>query len=242
MNQLISISDVRKYRQLGKQINADSFSGHVLTIQENELTELLGDALSYDMFNFLENGFTDVNETYEYINSNTFKILDADKTDLFNSSLKINDNIFVIITNVIFNSTDTIITVSGYDLPTTITSVANSLETKYIELLNGTTYMKDNDTVKFKGLRAYIIWNLLISLLVDGSLKQSDVGNFQILGDNIQKSSNSDVKIAKSEYSQNATREYNKIIDFISNKTSVYTLYKNNNTQQNISDYDFFII
>ena len=242
MNQLINISDVRKYRQLGKQINADSFAGHVLTIQENELTELLGDAFSYDMFNFLENGFTDVNETYEYVSSNTFKVLDADKTNLLNYSLKINDNIFVIITSAVFDSTDTLITVSGYELSATINSVSYSEETKYILLLNGTTYTKNNNLVKFKGLRPLLVWNLLISLLIDGSLKQSDIGNFQILGDNFQKSNQADIKIAKSEYLQNATRENNKIIDYLSNNTNIYTLYQNNESQRNISDFDFFII
>ncbi len=242
MIQLINISDVRKYRQLGKQVNIDSFNGHLRTVQETILTPLLGRSLSYDFFNYLKNGFTDVNETYEYISADTFKILASDKTNLLNFALKINNTIFVKVIEATFDSTDTIIKVSGYDLSSPITSVFYSSETKYVDLLNGTIYITNNETIEFTGLRPFLSWHLLVSYLVDGSLKQSDVGNIQILGDNFQKSSQSDVKIAKSDYLQNATVEYNNIIEYLSNNTNIYTLYKNNNTKQNLSDYDFFIV
>ena len=78
MQILINISDVRKYRQLGKQINADNFNGHVRTIQENQLTELFGDVLAYDFFDFLDNGFSDLSQTYLTTSSTTFKATDVD--------------------------------------------------------------------------------------------------------------------------------------------------------------------
>jgi hypothetical protein len=242
MTQLINNADVRKYRQLGKQTDTTNFDGHVKTIQENELTELLGEELSYDLFNFLNNGFTDVAETYEFINVNSFKILNSDKTLLINCSLKINNTIFVKVSDAYLDDADTIIEVIGYDLSNTISSVAYSTETKYMNLVNGIVYIKNGNPINFKGLRPFLIWNLLVSYLVDGSLKQSDVGNFQILSDTFQKSNNNDIKIAKSEYLQNATREGNKIIAFLSNNTNIYTLYNNNTDKQNISDFDFFIV
>ena len=209
MRILLKIADVRKYRQLGKQ--SDGFDGFVRTIQQNQLTELLTPKLTYDFFNFLETGFTNFVGTFEYISETQFRVVGVDVSSWTDYSLRINNEVFVIVKSAVFDAVDTIVTITGYDLPATITTVDFSLENKYIKLLNGTVY----DSQSFEGLRPFLSWNFISAHLTDGSLKQSDVGNFNILGDNFQRPGTGQINEAKSDYSQNILRENNKIIAYL---------------------------
>jgi len=239
MQILINISDVRKYRQLGKQINTDNFNGHVRAIQENQLTELIGSGLAYKFFDFIDNGFTNLTGIFTYISVNSFKALASDLSLLSGNALKINSDIFVICETAIYDGTDTVLTVKGYELPTTISNIGFNINTDYVNLLNGKTYTDSGNTVFFTGLRPFLVWNLLISLINDNNLKQSDVGNVSILGDNFALASTAQLNMARSEYQQNANRESNRIINYIN---SVNLSGASTQSRVNTISTDFFII
>jgi hypothetical protein len=247
---LLTIDDVRKYRQLGKQKNLDSFFGRVREMQDNQLFDLLGAAMHYDFFNFLQNGFTPYVATAFVKLSNTeITIEAADVTNLIDYAIRINEDIFGIVTGAIFDGTDTVLTISGNSLsteitqivPNTITSLAYSVDTEYINLLNGTTYIYNSVTYRYNGLRPYLTWLFLASFALSDNVKHGDVGNFNIVGDNIQQPSVSQLKMLKSEYQQNAAREANNITDFLNQNSTDYDLW-NFTPQENPLNFDMFII
>jgi len=196
MRLLINITDVRKYKQIGKQINADSFNGHVRTVQENQLTELLGKDLSYALFDYLNNNWTLSGETFERVSDTEIKAINVDLSGWNDYSIRLNKGLFLIAESANFDGTDTILTVTGNNLsntvdeygvlqlkyvPDTITSVEHKVDNSYTLLLNG------DEAENYNGLRPFLSWHFAVSYLVDGSLKQNDVGNINVTGDLFQK-------------------------------------------------------
>jgi hypothetical protein len=242
MKILTTINDVRKYRQLGKQLNSDNFEGRVREVQENELTELLGNALSYDLFNFLDNGFSSQAGTFTRQSITQFTIVGADLSAWTSDySLRINSNVFVNVVSATFGGADTIIIVEGYDLPSEITTVEYSAQNKYIKLLNGESYSKNGDTISFNGLRPFIIWKFLAIFATDGNVKHSDTGNFSITSANFQNPTRAEIAAAKSTYLENSTREENRIIDYLNEKNTDFPLWEQKGNE-NIIDFDFIVI
>lgn len=242
MRILINISDVRKYRQLSKQVNSDSFSGHARTIQQNQLSELLGIELFTDFINFLDSGFTNYAGTFTIDSATKITVSGADVSSWVNYSLRLNNDTFVVVDSAVFGGVDTVLTVSGYDLPTNVTTLDFSTENKYTKLLNGETYTNSNGNfVLFYGLRPYLCWHFLSAYLVDGSMKQSDLGNINILGENFTGASSFQLKESKSEYLQNTIRQSNFIKEYLNQKESDFQLWKST-TKENIVNYDFFIV
>lgn len=240
MQILTTISDIRKYRQLGIQTNTDSFEGRIREVQENELTELLGRALSYDFFNFLDAGFTTQAGTFTRDSDTQFTAVGIDLSSWVGYSLKINSSVFVIVTAAVF-STDTIITVEGYVLPALLTVMEFSTENKYIELLNGTPCVLNGKTINFNGLRPFISWKFLAIFISDGNVKHSDVGNFSITSENFQRISSGERSAAKSTYLQNSTREENHIIDYLNENSSDFPLWSSKRNE-NIENFNFIVI
>lgn len=242
MRKLINIQDVRNNaKQIGKQINEDSFNAYLTRIQKRQLQELLGQALFYDFFNFLDNSFTNYSGTFTYSSETTFIIEGVDVTAWNGYSLRINENIFVIITNAVLSVSDTVLTVTGYDVPENIESVAFSSETKYIELLNGCTYEFEGNNILFDGLRGFLSYHWIASYLIDGDLKQNDKGNFQITGDLFQGVSSGAKNMARAEYLENALDEYNKIVQYLDINSSDFTLWESKN-KENLNSLTYGII
>lgn len=240
---LTSINDIRKYRQLGKQLNQENFEGRVREVQENELTELLGRALSYDFFNSLETNWTNIVQTFERISDVSFKILviDLSATILPGYAIRINENTFVIVKTCTFDTTDTIIEIEGYNLPDVLTIIDYKAENKYIKLLNGCPYTKDTHFINFNGLRPFISWKLLAIFTADGNVKHSDTGNFSITSPNFERPSNAAIQAAKSTYLENSIREENNIIDYLNANSSDFPLwYQKRN--ENIENFNFIVI
>lgn len=246
MRLLTTISDIRKRRQLGKQLNDDNFDARVREVQDNELTELLGRALSYDLFNFLDNGFTAQAGTFTRNSDFQFTATGIDLSALSGNSLRINDTtnnieVFVIVATAVFGGVDTIITVAGYILPTLINTVEFSAETKYINLLNGVSYTKDSKTIQYNGLRGFISWKFLAIFLSDGNVKHSDTGNFSITSPNFQGPTKGDKVAARSTYLQNSTREENHIIDYLNTLSTTFPLWDSKN-MENLENFNFIVV
>lgn len=240
---LTTINDVRKYRQLGKQLNQENFDGRVREVQENELTELLGRPLSYDFFYSLENSWTNIVQSFERVSDTAFKILTVDLTAtiLVGYAIRINSDTFVIVKTSVFDATDTIVEVEGYILPGTLTTIDYKAENKYIKLLNGYTYTKDSETINFNGLRPFITWKLLAIFVADGNVKHSDTGNFSITSPNFERPTAAEINAAKSTYLQNSTREENNIIDYLNENSSTYPLWISKGNE-NIENFNFVVI
>lgn len=239
MKILISISDVRKYRQLAKQINQDNFDGITREIQENELTELLGDALSYDFFNYLDNGWNIQTGTFVKNNNYQFTATALDLSAWTGYALKINDDTFVIVKTAIFGGADTIITVEGYALPETLATIEYRLDNNYIRLLNGGIYTVGGNTIKYNGLRPFISWKFLAIYTVEGRVKHSDVGNVTIMPEN--RPSERDLNSAKSTRLQNSLREYNRIVNYLNENQINFHLWYNK-SDENITNLEMIII
>ncbi len=247
MKLLTTIEDVRKYRQLGKQVNSDNFEGRVREVQDNELTELLNRALAFDFFDFLDNvsNWTTQAGTFTRDSDFQFTAANLDLSSWVDNSLRINNSdnstVFVIVKTAVFNSPNTVITVEGYVLPTALTTIEFSTENKYVKLLNGESYTKDSDTIQYNGLRPFISWKLLAIFVTDGTIKHSDTGNFSITGQNFRTPSSGEINASKSTYLQNSTREENHIIDYLNEKSTDFTLW-NSKGQENIQKYNMVVI
>jgi hypothetical protein len=227
MRKLINIQDVRdNAKQIGKQINQESFNAYCNRIQKRQLTELLGQALIYDFFDFLDNGFTVHAGIYVRDSETQLTVTGEDLSLWAGYSLKINDEVFVIVKTATFDGADTVFVVEGYNLPTSISSLAYATENKYLELLNGCTYTYDGKTIKFDGLRAFLCYHWIVSYMIDGNLKQSDVGNFSITGDLFQQASPGQLNTARSEYLQNAISESNYIKQYLNTMYADYPLWE----------------
>lgn len=247
MKLLTTIEDVRKYRQLGKQLNSDNFEGRVREVQDNELTELLNRALAFDFFDFLDNVSNWTTQAGTFTRDSDFKFTATgiDLSGWVGNSLRINNSnnstVFVIVKTAVFGGSDTVITVEGYILPTLLTTIEFSTENKYIKLLNGESYTRDSKTIKYKGIRGFISWKLLAIFLSDGSVKHSDTGNFSISSPNFQRPSSAELNAARSTYLQNSTREENHIIDYLNEKSTDFTLWDSKGNE-NIENYSFIVI
>lgn len=241
MRLLTTINDIRKYRQLGKQANTDNFEARVLEVQTNEFTELLGRALTYDLFNFLDNGFTVQAGAFTRNSDYQFTAAALDLSLWVGYSIRINDEVFVLVKTATFGGVDTIITVEGYILPTLLTTIEYSTENKYTKLLNGTSYLNDGETIAFNGLRGFIGWTFLAILLADANVKHSDTGNFSITSNNFERPSNAAINAAKSTYLSNSAREENHIIDYLNTNSSSFPLW-NSKSETNIENSSFIVI
>lgn len=232
--QLLTISDVRNFRQLGKQLNTDNFKSRVKEVQDNQLRELLGDDLFFDFSDYIENSWNLSAETFVRDSSTQLTASGVDLSAWAGYGLRINSNIFVCVDTAVFGGVDTIITVSGYDLPEAVTRVEYKPENAYIRLLNG--YERNTN-----GLRGFMSWHLQNIYLYDGDVKQADVGNIQYTGEMFEKISNKQRADAGSNYLQNATREENYIIDYLNDNTTDFPLWSIA-IESNINKFDFVII
>jgi len=243
MKLLINIQDVREYRQLSNQVNSDNFEGHVRTVQRNQFQELTGRSLFYDFFNFLDTGWTNPSYTFTRDSVSQITVTGQDLSLWVDYSLKLDSDTFVIVIGAAFGGADTVLTVAGYDLPATIAVMEYRTENEYTKLLNGTVYSKVlGETVQYFGLRAFLAWHFLSSYLTDGNLKQSDMGNINVVGDLFSGASSTQLKNAKSEYLQNATREQNYITEYLNDNYEDFPLWDQGVTEENIMRNDFMII
>ncbi len=240
MIQLINIQDVRKYRQLSKQVNSDNFNGRVLEVQDNQLSEFLGDALFFDLFDFLENNWTAQISVFTRITDYVFEC-DGDFSALQSNSLRINSEIFSICESAFFDGIKTTITITGYVLPEIITILESKIETKYLNLLNGCTYLLGSNSVIFRGLRPFLIWNFLVNYTTDGDLKHADVGNVNYTGELFQKASKYERQAAVSGYLQNSIRENNRIVSYLNENSAIFDKWEQQ-SKDNLAQFDFIVI
>lgn len=239
MRILITNSDVRQYRQLGKQVNADNFSAIAREVQENELTELLGEALTYDLLNELDNNWNAQAGTFNRNSDYQFTAVGVDLSAWTDYALRINDEVFAIVETAVFGGADTIVTVEGYVLPEVLTTVEYKAENKYIKLLNGSTYTNCGNTIKYNGLRPFISWTFLTIFTTEANVKHSDTGNFSIMPEN--RPNQQDLNAAKSIRKQNSLREQNRIINYLNENSADFPLWVAKN-DENITNLDMIII
>jgi len=241
MKLLTTIEDIRKYRQLGKQLNADNFEGRVREVQENELTELLGRELSYELFDYLDNNWIVQAGTFVRNSDTQFTALAMDLTSFVGYGLRINEETFVIIKAASLVLTDTIIEVEGYILPALITTLEYKIAVDYLNLLNGKNYLLNSKMVSFNGLRPFISWKLLAIFVGDGSIKHSDTGNMSILSPNFERPSGASINAARSVYLENSSREENRIVDYLNENQILFPLWVQKG-QQNIESFNFIVV
>jgi len=234
MTQLLTISDVRNFRQLGKQVNADNFTARVKEVQDNQLCELMGSDMYTDFSTYIDDSWNTSSETFVRNSYTQMTATNVDLSSWVGYGLRINSTVFVTVESATFGGTDTIIIVSGYDLPETLTTTEYKTESKYLSLLNGA----DKNT---NGLRGFMSWHLLNIYLLDGDLKQSDVGNVKFTGELFDRPSFKQKNTAGSGYLQNATREENKIIEYLNDNSIDFPLWSVE-AESNLNKYDFVII
>jgi hypothetical protein len=215
----------------------------VREVQENELTELLNRALTYDFFNSLDNGFSVQAGTFNRTSDRVFVAVGLDLSSWVDYAVKINNSSFGVIETAVFGGADTTITLTKQSdvLPESLNVVEYSNDSKYIKLLNGTTYTYDSNPVDFNGIRPFLTWKLLAIFVSDGTIKHSDVGNFEIKSMNFQAPKSGDKFAARSGYLQNSAREENNIIDYLNTESKIYELWRSKG-QENIQSYNISII
>lgn len=166
---LITLQEVRTYRHISNQFDSDDFLSRVISVQNSNLFELLGNSLYTDLFK---------------------------------------------------NLTSQI----------------------YIDLINGKEYVNDSgETVTFFGLKPFLSWHFLAGLMVDGSMKLSDIGNINATGNNFDLASGENEKISRGVYLQNAQKYYNEIVVFLDANYSDYPLWDVKN-KEDITSFDISFI
>lgn len=238
---LLTIEDVRKQRQLSLQKNSVDFDARVLEVQRNGLTDLLGRALFYDFFNYLDNNWTEQVGTLTRDSDYQFTIAGVDLSSWVGCALRINDQVYNIVKTAIYGGSDTIITVEGYKLPDTLTTIEYKTENDYIKLLNGSDYDYCSKTVRYEGLRPFLSWQLLAILTMDDNVKHADTGSMSITGLNFKEPNKGDKNAARKNYLSNATREENNIIDFLSENNDIFTLWEDKR-KSNTQSFNFNIV
>ncbi len=249
---LINITDVRKYRQISQQINQDDFNSRANGAQNEELCDLLGAALFYDFMNFLTQNWINYAGVVNRTSDTTLTLENFDASGWVGYSLKLNGNVFVIITAASFDGTDTVLTVTGNNLtnepnefqyvPGSITTTKYKTESAYIKLLNGTTYTFEGNPVDYSGLRGFLSWHWLSGAITDGDLKHTDLGNINFLDNTFAHASGSALKAAKSQYLQKVIFYRNEIVRYLDTESSDYPLWTSTAQEENRVDFDFSII
>lgn len=163
---IITISDILDYRQIDRQINEDSLNGHILSVQREQLANLLGTGFYNDL----------------------------------------------------------------------ITSIAS-----YTELIEGETFKNnEGETAQYYGLKPFIVFHTLSSLLNDNNLKISDTGNENFIDSTFQKASSGEIREAKQEYTSTANYYRSNIIEYLDANKDIYSLWKSK-TKNNQLDFDIQI-
>jgi len=163
---LITLTDILVYRQIDRQINATNLAGHILSVQRNQLRELLGDNFYYAVLN-----------------------------DVLS----------------------------------------------FTTLISGENYTFEGNPAYYFGLKPFIVFHVLSSLLSDNNLKISDAGNINLLDSSFSKASAGEIREARQEYQSQAMNYRNNIIDYLDTKNSTYPLWTGKAQRPNI-DFDFQII
>lgn len=163
---LITIDDILQYRQIDRQKNTDDLNGRILSVQRNQLRNLLSDAFYYDLIN----------------------------------------------------------NVAGYTA-----------------LIDGESYTNDGDNVQYFGLKPFIVFHVLNSLVTSNNFKLSDMGNVNMLDTTFNKASAEEIREIKQEFTSEANNYRNNIIEYLEEKKSTYTLYESKNQKPTI-DFDIQII
>ena len=235
MRTLLQISDVRKVRQLSKQLNNDAFTGRVNEVQNYQLEYLLGNELFYDFSLYLEAGWLTSTETFTRDSTTQITASNVDLSSWLNYALKVDSETFVNVKSAVFGGVDTVLIVEGYDLPETITLIEYRADNDYTLLLNGTTYINTSgNTVLYNGLRGFLSWHFLVGFTTDGDNKQSDVGNISLTGDMFAHTSKASKSEIKASYLQNAQKEQNNIVNYLNANTDLFALWPTKAEQSTI--------
>lgn len=249
---LINKTDVRKYRQISKQVNDDGFNARARAVQDTELCDLLGDALFYAFMSFLGVGWIAYAGTVTRTSDTEITIEGADVSGWLNYSLKLNNDTYVIVVSANYDGTDTVLTVTGNNLtntpnttnyvPATITDLAFKTENAYTKLLNGTTYTLDSNTVLYQGIRPFLSWHWLSQYVTDGGMKQADMGNVGYMGETFSHAPSKQLQMAKDEYSQKVIVTRNQIVKYLDIENTSYPLWESRAKIENRMTFELNII
>lgn len=243
---LLSIADVRKYRQISKQTNTDNFNGHLRSIQQTDLTDLLSDGMYYDLQSYLTTGWTAQSATSYTRNSNyMLTAVGADLSALNGQAIRLNENDFFVVTGAIYGGTDTAIYVNTYrEIPSTITSLESKAETNYVNLLNGSDYTNtDGELAFYFGLRPFLSYKYLVSYITDGALKQADAGNVNFVDAVYNFADGAQLKRAKDEYLSYAMTQRNRIVRYLDENSANFPLWSNSDAGiEERRAFDFYVM
>ena len=100
----------------------------------------------------------------------------------------------------------------------------------YDDLVNGVEYIYSNETIKFEGLKPFLCYHWLAIETNEGDLFHSTYGNIDFVNNPQQNFNQSKLKLqAVQRYIENANSYRNDIIQFLNEKSSIYTLWKGDN-------------
>ena len=240
---LITINDVRQYRQISKQVNADNFTAYARSIQRRQLSDLLGKPLYTDLQKWIATGWANEAATsFRKDSAYTFTALGADLSTLATKDIKISTEVFNVL-SAVYDSTDTLVTVSeARELPNTIATVESKAASVYTSLLNGAEYTNtDGDDVQYYGLRAFLAWHWLSMYTTDGTLKQADAGNVNFTDSVYNLADGAQLKRAKDVYLSESVSAGNDIIEYMDANESAFGLW-DSKSESSVKAFDFFVI
>ena len=111
----------------------------------------------------------------------------------------------------------------------------------YIDLIEGETFTNSQgETAQYFGLKPFLVFHTLSSLLNDNNLKISDTGNDNFLDSTFQKASSGEIRDAKQDYTSTANVYRSNIIEYLDQNRSTYPLWRSKQ-KNNQLDFDIQI-
>lgn len=115
----------------------------------------------------------------------------------------------------------------------------------YINLVDGTTYEYNNETIQYFGLKPFLVYHWLSVNLREGDLFQSEYGNIQYSDnpqDNMTKSSQKTIDAISGNYMKNVTSYRNNITRFLNENQSDYEEWISKADNKNKSGFGIFTV
>jgi hypothetical protein len=106
----------------------------------------------------------------------------------------------------------------------------NITESKYVNLLNGTTYTYNSETIYYPGLKPFLSYSWLILYLTEGNINHTEAGNYQYdpaTGLPLQAAQK---RQGSGSYKTDQSKERNNILRYLNENDSTYPLWKGKRT------------
>lgn len=118
-----------------------------------------------------------------------------------------------------------------YDFITKYNDSGDPMYTNYQNLLNGTTYTYNNDTIEFFGIKPMLVYYTLARFLTNQPMNITRYGVVMKTNDQSSNASAEQVRMTSNELRGEAVRYQNDLVQFLVEKSTTYPLYDSSDSK-----------